>query len=64
MLCLQDGKAFLEKNLTEWKKPQLMDHFADDEGGNSTQGGEKNKKGAAKVEFTDHCWLVFLIVRF
>jgi len=53
-LTAKDGKAFLEKNLTEWKKPGLLGHFEDKEGaGSSTaakggaKGGVKGKKGAA-----------------
>lgn len=25
--ALQEGQQFLSKNLTEWKKPALLDHF-------------------------------------
>ena len=27
----QDGKGFLDKNLTDWKKPHLMEHFDGEE---------------------------------
>ena len=51
MTCgLQDGKAFLEKNLTEWKKPGLLGHFGDEDGAGASagpKGGAKGKKGAA-----------------
>lgn len=49
----QEGKAFLEKNLTEWKKPMLMNQFDEEdktEAGVSSDdkaaGGNKRGKGA------------------
>lgn len=57
----KEGKAFLDKNLTEWKKPLLMDQFAEDDidraapgassdgkatVGNNKRGAKSTKKGA------------------
>jgi len=43
----KDGKAFLEKNLTEWKKPGLLGHFNDEDGSDTAPKGKKGaKKGA------------------
>lgn len=44
-VLLQEGKAFLEKNLTEWKKPHLMDQFEKEE--KSADGDDGSKKKAA-----------------
>jgi len=48
VLTAKDGKAFLDKNLTDWKKPGLMGHF--DEKGEANnpdeKKGAKGKKGA------------------
>ena len=54
-LSFQEGQAFLDKNLTEWKKPYLADHF-ETEDVKSNSSGAKPKmskhttmKGTAKV---------------
>jgi len=49
----KEGKAFLEKNLTEWKKPGLLGHFAADDNVGSSEnalkkGGGAKKKGPTK----------------
>jgi len=46
VLTAKDGKAFLDKNLTDWKKPGLMSHFEGKEDADNAKG--KAKKGAAK----------------
>lgn len=47
----QDGKTFLDKNLTDWKKPYLMDQF--EEGENGEEEDEEAPK-AKKPKIAKH----------
>jgi hypothetical protein len=40
IVCFKEGRAFLEKNLTEWKKPLLISEAVDD----SKEATGKNQK--------------------
>ena len=45
LYCIfQSGQQFLDKNLTEWKKPILMDHFEDGKAEENNKE-ENNKDG-------------------
>lgn len=52
ILCFQEGRAYLEKNLTEWKKPLLVgttvgDCQTDSSAKESAKGGKKSTKKTA-----------------
>lgn len=56
------GQQFLEKNLTEWKKPMLMDHFdGQKEENNKADGhgsGETNNVDTPKANLSKHTTMV------
>lgn len=44
----QEGKAFLEKNLTEWKKPMLMNQFDEEDKTEASASSDDKATGAKK----------------
>ncbi len=49
---MQEGEAFLDKNLTEWKKPVLMEHFDGDKASEPAAADEQNGEGIKLSKFT------------
>jgi hypothetical protein len=49
----KEGRAFLEKNLTEWKKPLLLDAAVDDSKSTSSTSSGKKGRGGKKTAAKD-----------